>query len=114
MRKVTAKPPKPMAKKRAPNTVLIPTWSDDLTILLGKKRKTRAPLKAREISGTLLVEAEKALRNPGIDRSKIFTATDVSSYSVFPEDPSLMVREKYNGDKAVGKMAGGRFRVRRP
>ncbi|MES2887070.1 MAG: hypothetical protein V4739_03570 [Pseudomonadota bacterium] len=62
----------------------------------------------------LVTKAGRALKKPGIDRSVIFRSqagNDVFSYSVFPGDPSKVVREAADGTVTVGRLVGGKFRA---
>jgi hypothetical protein len=73
----------------------------------------RPKLKLREINGTILVEAARALARPGIPRGAVFTTTAVNSYYVDPADPARMVRESSSGRRTVGRFVAGKFRAER-
>jgi hypothetical protein len=65
----------------------------------------RPKLKLREINGTILVEAARALARPGIPRGAVFTTTAVNS--------ARMVRESSSGRRTVGRFVAGKFRAER-
>ncbi len=62
----------------------------------------------------LLKKAAQALNKPGIDKSVVFRgpkADKIYAYSLDPQDPTKVVREAANGDRAVGRLVGGSFRA---
>lgn len=69
---------------------------------------------ARESSGQLISRIIEVSQKPGIRRDAIFkqgSSKRIYAYSVLPSDPSIMVRESAEGERAVGRLANGRFRV---
>lgn len=65
---------------------------------------------------SLLPKLVKVITRPGIDRAKLFesaTGRTVYAYSVYAEDTSKLVREDVHGNKSVGRLVNGRFRVHR-
>lgn len=90
---------------------VLPTVNEALSInVRGRAGGNYPRVIPREIGGTLLMETERALRYPGLARRSIFTATGVSSYSVYARDPSMIVRESTDGTKTIGRLVNGRFR----
>jgi hypothetical protein len=108
MRKASAKGR--ARRSKAGRSVTVPTLNKDLALRLRGSAVRRPTLKSREINGTLLVEIERALRHPGVNRKSVFTDTGVSSYSVDPHNPQRFVRERADGSKTVGRFVKGHFR----
>ena len=96
----------------------IPTLNDDLVLVrLGATTLNPAPLEPDERAGALVLKAGKALSKPGISRKSVFGAgsgAGTSAYSVYPQDPTKVVREGPDGSKMIGRLVGGRFRPVRP
>jgi hypothetical protein len=91
-------------------TVTLRTPNKNLSLRVNASVAAPAQRKLREINGTLLLEAAKALGQPGIARKAVFTDATVSSYSVHPSKPDLYVRESSSGDKVIGRLVNGQFR----
>ncbi|MET0351394.1 MAG: hypothetical protein ABW067_16500 [Rhizobacter sp.] len=92
----------------------IPTLNDDLVLVrLGAAALDPARLDPDERAGALVLKAGKALSKPGIRRESVFGAgsgAGISAYSVYPQDPTKVVRESADGSKMIGRLVGGRFR----
>jgi len=92
----------------------IPTLNDDLVLVrLGATTLNPARLEPDERAGALVLKAGKALSKPGISRKSVFGAgsgAGISAYSVYPQDPTKVVRESADGSKMIGRLVGGRFR----
>jgi len=92
----------------------IPTLNDDLVLVrLGATTLNPARLDPAERAGALVLKAGKALSKPGIRRESVFGAgsgAGISAYSVYPQDPTKVVRESADGSKMIGRLVGGRFR----
>lgn len=92
----------------------IPTLNDDLVLVrLGAAARDPARLGPGERAGALVLKAGKALSKPGISRQSVFGAgsgAGISAYSVYPQDPTKVVRESADGSKMIGRLVGGRFR----
>ena len=84
---------------------------------LVKVGKAPRPVVRPEDSTTVLVKkAARALNRPGIARSDVFRGPDaakVFAYSVYPQDPTQVIREAADGTKVVGRLVDGRFRASR-
>jgi hypothetical protein len=100
------------AKKSSRKKSVLRTANKDLALHVSGRVATPATLKRRETNGTLLAEAERALRHPGINRKAIFTGRYVSSYSVDPKNPRQFIRERSDGRKTVVRLVNGRFQER--
>ena len=98
-------------KLAARESRVLPTLSGSLTINV-RDGVVSNRVRPREIGGTLLVETERALRRPGVKRGTVFSVTGVSSYSAYPRDPSMIVRESHDGIKTVGRLVNGHFRAK--
>jgi len=62
----------------------------------------------------LLNRAAKAFAKPGFDRRVIFGSgrnRKVFAYSVYPNDPSKIIREAADGTRTIGRLVGGKFRL---
>jgi hypothetical protein len=94
----------------------VATLSSGLVLVrVGAARKSRAA--ARGAGATeLLNKAARAFAKPGFDRQVIFGSGrngKVFAYSVFPDDPSKIIREAADGTRTIGRLVGGRFRPSR-
>lgn len=68
----------------------------------------------RESSGQLITHILEMSQKPGIRRDTIFkrgSSKKVYAYYVLPSDPSKMVREDEEGNKSVGRVTNGKFRI---
>jgi hypothetical protein len=92
----------------------IPTLNDDLVLVrLSAANNTPAELDPEERADALVRKAARALNKPGIRRESVFgsgSGRGISAYSVYPPDPTKVVRESADGSKTVGRLVGGRFR----
>jgi hypothetical protein len=72
-------------------------------------------LRDSEKSSVLIEGIAKAIRKAGIHRDVVFTpqkkGKKVYAYSIYPADPTKIVREDSNGRKKVGRLVGGKFRA---
>ena len=93
----------------------IPTLNDDLVLVrLSAANTSPARLDPDERAGALVLKAAKALSKPGIRRESVFgsgSGHGIYAYSVYPPDPTKVVRESADGSKTVGRLVGGRFRA---
>lgn len=96
-------------KLAARESRVLPTLNDALSIHVRGPTVARRTIQ-REVGGTLLMQTERALRQPGVARGSVFTVSGVSSYSAYARDPSMIVRESRDGTKTVGRLVNGRFR----
>lgn len=92
----------------------IPTLNDDLVLVrLSAANADPAHLDTTERASSLVLKAGKALNKPGIRRETVFgsgSGRGISAYSVYPADPTKIVRESADGQKIIGRLVGGRFR----
>ena len=92
----------------------IPTLNDDLVLVrLSAANAAPAKLDRSERASALVLKAGKALSKPGISRETVFghgSGRGISAYSVYPADPTKVVRESADGKKRIGRLVGGRFR----
>ena len=92
----------------------LPTFSENLMLLRKGKKPKPEVLKPKEGAGSLVAGMLDALSNPGLAHSVVFRglkAGQVSSYSIFPADPTKVVREQADGTRTIGRLVGGRFRA---
>ncbi len=97
----------------------IPTLNDNLVLVrLGadtaRSHGRPAKLEQGELAGPMLLKAGKALSKPGIRRETVFgggSGRGISAYSVYPADPTKIVRESADGQRTIGRLVGGRFRA---
>jgi hypothetical protein len=70
-------------------------------------------LKPKESSSSLLSRIADAARKPGIAKKTVFrkSSSAVYAYSILPRDLSKIVREDAKGNKVVGRLVKGHFRV---
>ncbi|MCC8362484.1 hypothetical protein LK996_05280 [Lysobacter sp. A6] len=84
-------------------------------VQLVKVGRTAKPEVRKADTTTVLVrKLAKALSKPGIDRSVVFSGPDPSkvyAFSVYPSDPTLIVRESFDGTRVVGRFVDGKFRA---
>lgn len=67
-------------------------------------------------TSTLIEGIVRATRDPGISRAIVFRGrkgTHVYAYSVFPADPTKIVREDAEGHKAIGHLVRDKFKALR-
>lgn len=92
----------------------LPTFSESLQLVRKGGKPKPEILKPKEIAGTMVPQTLGALSNPGIAHAAVFRgsrAAQVSSYSIWPTDPTKMVREQADGTRTIGRLVGGRFRA---
>ncbi|MEY4563905.1 MAG: hypothetical protein RLZZ618_3182 [Pseudomonadota bacterium] len=97
----------------------IPTLNDNLVLVrLGadsaKSNGSPAKLSTSERASAMLMKAGKALSKPGIRRETVFgggSGRGINAYSVYPADPTKIVRESADGQRTIGRLVGGRFRA---
>lgn len=71
----------------------------------------------RESSGKLISSLWKMSQKRGIKRDTIFRKNaprKIYAYYVLSSDPSKMVREDAKGEKLIGRVTNGKFRVLKP
>jgi hypothetical protein len=91
------------AKRSASKEALLPTFSNNLVLV----RKNGKPVPEN------LLPRERVNHLLGISRDTIFHSRlgrRVDAYSVDPDDPSKIVRERADGTRTIGRLVGGRFR----
>ncbi len=115
----TRKKPLRTVRKKAAVVVetKLPTFSENLQLVRKGERPKPEILKPKEIAGTMVPQTLGALSNPGIAHGVVFRgsrAAQVSSYSIWPMDPTKMVREQADGTRTIGRLVGGRFRASNP
>ena len=80
---------------------------------VGAPKKSHAP--ARGAGATeLLNRAAKAFAKPGFDGRVIFGSgrnSKAFAYSVYPDDPSKIIRETADGTRTIGRLVHDRFRA---
>lgn len=111
-----AKKPYPLTRKNAASVAetKLPTFSENLMLVRKGKKPKPELLKPKEGAGTLVAEMLDALASPGLAHSAVFRglkAQQVNSYSIFPADPTKVVRERADGTRTIGRLVGGRFRA---
>lgn len=80
-------------------------------IRVGSAKKKPATRPGDEAT-VLVNKAGRALKKPGIDKQVVFRGeAGIFSYSVYPNDPSKVVRETVDGTRTIGSLVGGRFRA---
>ena len=92
----------------------VATLSSGLVLVrVGAPKKSHAA--ARGAGATELLNREaKAFAKPGFDRRVIFGSGrngKVFAYSVYPDDPSKIIRETADGTRTIGRLVHGRFRA---
>src|SRR6266478_5236378 len=95
---------------------LIATLSNGLVLVcVGPLKKPRAVAGGAGAT-ELLNRAAKAFAKPGFYRRVIFGSgrhSKVFAYSVYPDDPSKIIRETADGTRTIGRPVRGRFRPSR-
>lgn len=113
-KKSSSTPARVKNKKVQPDGIRIPTLNDDLVLVrFGANNPSPAKLESRERASALVMKAGKALSKPGIRRETVFgygSGRGISAYSVYPADPTKIIRESADGEKRIGRIVGGRFR----
>ena len=112
-------PVKAFSVEMCPEDTKIPTLNDQLFLVrLGagnaKSDTSPATLEDGERARAMLMKAGKALNKPGISRETVFglgAGRGISAYSVYPADPTMVVRESADGRKTIGRLVSGRFRA---
>lgn len=77
-------------------------------------RSAPAAVRPGDETTVLLKKAARALTRPGIDSSAVFrgpNAAGVYSYSVYPQDPTKVIRKAADGSRAIGRLVDGKFRA---
>ncbi len=77
-------------------------------VVTDSKPRVNPPVPA----SALLAELARVLKKPGVNRSRIFDGTvgkRVFAYSIYPKDPTKVVREDASGQKTIGRLVRGRF-----
>jgi hypothetical protein len=77
------------------------------------RKKPKGSAREYRLSG-MLDKVLKAVAKPGISKASVFgsgPARRVYAYSVYSKDPTLLVREDVDGNKVLGRIVSGRFRV---
>jgi hypothetical protein len=67
-----------------------------------------------DTASVLVAKAGQALKKPGIPKQAVFGRGDGSgiyAYSVYPADPTKIVREAADGSRTVGRLVNGRFQA---
>lgn len=101
-------------EKAGPKERRVSTPRPDLVVVKIGRPKTTEAVSEREKASTLVAGLVKATRKPGTTRDTIFHSSvgkRVFAYSVYPGDPTKIVREDASGKTTVGRLAYGRFRV---
>ncbi len=77
-------------------------------------RAAKAVVRPEDKTTVLVKKAAKALNKPGINKSTVFlgpNATKIFAYSVYPKDPTKVIRETVDGTRVIGRMVNGKFRA---
>jgi hypothetical protein len=90
----------------------IDTPRGDLFVLRVGVRENQLPKAPGVETATLLSRLARAVATPGVKREHIFPANsrNVYAYSIYPKDPSKIVRKDAKGNKVLGRLVDGRFR----
>ena len=81
-------------------------------VKIGKPSKP--PVRPGDETTAMVRKAALALNKPGISASAIFRGPrpeKIFSYSVFPRDPSKVVRVASDGTQTIGRLVSGKFRA---
>jgi len=76
-------------------------------------KAARVVVRPEDKTTVLVKKAARALNKPGIDKSVVFrgpNAAKIFSYSVYPQDPTKVVREAADGTRMIGRLVDGKFR----
>jgi hypothetical protein len=76
------------------------------------KRSGELQVLPKERASGVVASMAKAMAKPGLTRAQIFQGQSrkVYAYSLYPKDPSKLVREDAAGHKILGRFVSGRFR----
>jgi hypothetical protein len=77
-------------------------------------RAAKVVVRPEDKTTVLVKKAARALNKPGIDKSVVFrgpNAEKIFSYSVYPKDPTKVIRKASDGTRAIGRLVDGRFRA---
>ena len=77
-------------------------------------RAAKVTVRPEDRTTVLVKKAARALSKPGIDKSVVFrgpNAEKIFSYSVYPQDPTKVIRKAADGTRDIGLLIDGRFRV---
>lgn len=77
-------------------------------------KAARAVVRPEDKTTVLVKKAARALNKPGIDQSVVFrgpNAEKIFSYSVYPQDPTKVIRKTADGARAIGRLIDGKFRA---
>ena len=88
------------------------TPSPDLMIIKIGERREKLVVPPSERASGVLARLAKAISKPGLDRADVFLSNrgrPVYAYSVYPKDPTKLVREDVSGQKVIGRFRNGRF-----
>jgi len=82
-------------------------------VLYGEAKSKTSRLKSSETAAVLVKKAGRALARPGISKDVIFPPGQpgLFAYSIYPKDPSKIVRESSTGKRTLGRFVGGRFKA---
>jgi hypothetical protein len=86
----------------------------DLFVVRLGERPAQKVLTAKEKTSAFIAKIARVANKPGASRQSIFrssTGKKVYAYSVYPKDPTKIVREDVTGKMAVGRLVKGRFRA---
>jgi len=101
-------------KKAGPKERRVSTPRPDLVVVKIGRPKSVETVSEREKASNLVASLVRATRKPGTSRDTIFHSSvgkRVFAYSVYPGDPTKIVREDASGMTSVGRLVNGRFRV---
>ena len=90
----------------------VETPRPDLVVLRIGERFDKLKVLPKEQASVVVANVAKAIARPGLTRAQIFQGASgkVYAYSLYPQDPSKLVREDASGHKVLGRFIGGRFR----
>jgi len=82
-------------------------------VLYGDATPKKSSPKSSETAAVLVKKAGRALAKPGISKDVIFPPghSGLFAYSIYPKDPSKIVRESSTGQRTLGRFVGGRFKA---
>jgi len=83
-------------------------------VLIRTSKPRKAALQPGDTARSLLSKTGAALATPGISHQSVFrdARSGVFAYSVYPLDPSKVVRKSANGTRTIGRVVDGKFRSR--
>lgn len=80
----------------------------------GKAGGQKQEVRPGDTASVLVTKAGQALKKPGIPKQAVFGSRDrsgVYAYSVYPADPSKIVREASDGSRTIGRLVNGKFQA---